>query len=68
MSVDELRTSDVMAHPLDALDAGSDIGHFGRLVFTIVARRAGIYAPLSGEVYAHIADYYEHKAGVTSKL
>jgi hypothetical protein len=28
----------MMAHLLDALDAGQDIGHYGRLVFAIVAR------------------------------
>jgi hypothetical protein len=27
-----------MAHLLDALDAGQDIGHYGRLVFAMVAR------------------------------
>ena len=34
----ELRKSDMMAHLLDALDAGKDIGHYGRLVFAMVAR------------------------------
>ncbi len=38
MSVEELRGSDVMRHLLDALEAGLDIGHYGRLVFAIVAR------------------------------
>lgn len=33
-----LRDSDVMAHLLDALDEGKDIGHYGRLVFAMVAR------------------------------
>jgi hypothetical protein len=28
----------MMAHLLDALEAGKDIGHYGRLTFTIVAR------------------------------
>ena len=36
--VEELRKSDMMAHLLDALDAGKDIGHYGRLVFAMVAR------------------------------
>ena len=36
--VDELRNSDVMSHLLDALDTGQDIGHYGRLVFTMVGR------------------------------
>lgn len=38
MAVAELRKSDMMAHLLDALDAGKDIGHYGRLVFAMVAR------------------------------
>ncbi len=38
MSVKELRKSDMMAHLLSALDAGKDIGHYGRLVFAMVAR------------------------------
>ena len=38
MAVDDLRNSDVMAHLLDALEAGKDIGHYGRLVFAMVAR------------------------------
>src|SRR5690242_7145278 len=35
---EELRKSDVMAHLLDALEAGQDIGHYGRLVFAMVGR------------------------------
>ncbi|NEQ20780.1 MAG: hypothetical protein F6K28_16410, partial [Microcoleus sp. SIO2G3] len=38
MAVEDLRKSDVMAHLLDSLDAGKDIGHYGRLVFAMVAR------------------------------
>jgi DNA primase large subunit len=38
MAVKELRKNGMMAHLLDALDAGKDIGHYGRLVFTMVAR------------------------------
>ena len=37
-AVEELRKSDMMAHLLDALDQGKDIGHYGRLVFAMVAR------------------------------
>jgi hypothetical protein len=33
-----LRDSRMMAHLLDALEAGKDIGHYGRLTFAIVAR------------------------------
>ncbi len=38
MAFEELRKSGMMAHLLDALDAGEDIGHYGRLVFAMVAR------------------------------
>jgi hypothetical protein len=38
MPVEELRKSDVMAHLLDALADGQDIGHYGRLVFAMVGR------------------------------
>jgi DNA primase large subunit len=34
----ELRQSPMMAHLLDALEAGTDIGHYGRLTFVMVAR------------------------------
>lgn len=33
----DLRQNDMMAHLMDALDAGKDIGHYGRLVFAMVA-------------------------------
>ena len=33
-----LRSSRMMAHLIDSLEAGRDIGHYGRLVFAIVAR------------------------------
>ena len=36
--IEELRRSPLMAHLLDALDRGEDIGHYGRLVFVMVAR------------------------------
>lgn len=35
--IEILRRDAMMAHLLDALDAGKDIGHYGRLVFTMVA-------------------------------
>lgn len=38
MSLEQLRSSPTMAHLLDALEARRDIGHYGRLVFAIVAR------------------------------
>jgi hypothetical protein len=34
----ELRDSPMMAHLLDALEKGTDIGHYGRLTFAMVAR------------------------------
>ena len=34
----ELRKDSMMAHLLDSLNAGKDIGHYGRLVFAMVAR------------------------------
>jgi hypothetical protein len=33
----ELRKSPMMVHLLEALEAGQDIGHYGRLVFAMVA-------------------------------
>jgi hypothetical protein len=38
MSVEDLRHSPMMSHTLDALEGGEDIGHYGRLVFTMVGR------------------------------
>jgi hypothetical protein len=36
--VESLRKNEMMAHLLDALDASKDIGHYGRLVFTMIGR------------------------------
>jgi hypothetical protein len=38
MSLDALRQNSMMAHLIDALQAHQDIGHYGRLVFAMVAR------------------------------
>ena len=38
MAIGELRQEPMMAHLLDSLDRGKDIGHYGRLVFVMVAR------------------------------
>ncbi len=38
MSVEDLRQSPMMDHLLNALDKGEDIGHYGRLVFAMIAR------------------------------
>lgn len=35
---DNLRDSEMMAHLLDSLNTGTDIGHYGRLVFVMVSR------------------------------
>ena len=35
---EELRRSPMMARLVDALDEGTDVGHYGRLVFAMVAR------------------------------
>jgi hypothetical protein len=35
---EELRKDPMMAHLLDSLIAGTDVGHYGRLVFAMVAR------------------------------
>lgn len=35
--IEALRADSMMAHLLDALEAGKDVGHYGRLVFTMVA-------------------------------
>ncbi len=36
--VEALREDSMMAHLLDALDRGEDIGHYGRLTFVMIAR------------------------------
>jgi len=38
MPIADLRSSNMMTHILDALEDGKDIGHYGRLVFTIIAQ------------------------------
>lgn len=38
MSERQLRESPMMGYLLDSLEEGCDIGHFGRLTFTLVAR------------------------------
>jgi hypothetical protein len=38
MSAAQLRKNGMMAHLMDALTRGEDIGHYGRLVFVMVAR------------------------------
>jgi len=38
MALQDLRNNDMMAHLLDALERGADIGHYGRLVFALIGR------------------------------
>ena len=38
MALKDLRQNEMMAHLMDALDKGQDIGHYGRLVFVMVGR------------------------------
>ena len=38
MALQDLRRNGMMTHLLDALERGEDIGHYGRLVFAMVAR------------------------------
>ena len=38
MAVEDLRQSPMMAHMLEALEKGEDIGHYGRLVFAMIGR------------------------------
>ncbi len=38
VAMEDLRKNAMMAHLLDALEEGKDIGHYGRLVFAMVAR------------------------------
>ncbi len=51
MSVAELRKNGMMAHLMDALSQGEDIGHYGRLVFVMVES---------------ITEYHEEKAEAQS--
>lgn len=38
MGRDEMRTNSMMAHLLEALEAGNSVGHYGRLVMAMVGR------------------------------
>ena len=50
MAVQDLRQSAMMSHLLTALERGEDIGHYGRLVFVMVAR----YFLSDGEIVEHL--------------
>src|ERR1043165_199485 len=38
MDLEQLRKNGMMAHLMDSMEKGEDIGHYGRLVFVMVAR------------------------------
>src|ERR1043165_678833 len=38
MPIEELKNEPMMAHLIDHLDSGLGIGHYGRLIFAMVAR------------------------------
>ena len=54
--VRELRRDPIMAHLLDALEAGVDLGHDGRLVFAIVARHFIDEAEFVKRLHSNLAD------------
>lgn len=61
MATNDLRKNPTMAHLLDALDEGKDIGHYGRLVFAIVAS----YFMSADDVVSHLQkaqDFSEEEA------
>lgn len=39
MAAEEMRKNGMMAHLMDSLEQGQDIGHYGKLVFAMVAHR-----------------------------
>ena len=39
MQLEELKKSEMIAHLIDSLDQGQDIGHYGRLTLVIVAQK-----------------------------
>ena len=61
MPVTDLRRSPMMAHLLDALEQGEDIGHYGRLTFAMIGRHFLDRDELVGWL-AKGGDADEHKA------
>ena len=57
----ELRNDSMMAHLLDSLDAGKDIGHYGRLTFAMVARHFLSHEEVVGWL-TRDSDFDEEKA------
>ncbi len=50
MPIDDLRKNNTMAYLLDALDEGTDIGHYGRLTFAMVAQYFADEQEIVGEL------------------
>ncbi|KPQ35426.1 MAG: DNA primase large subunit [Phormidesmis priestleyi Ana] len=50
MAIEDLRNNNTMAHILDALEEGTDIGHYGRLTFVMVAQ----YFADEDEIVSHL--------------
>ena len=61
--LDELRKDRMMARLLDDLEAGSDIGHYGRLIVAMIARHFLAENELVS-LLAHDRDFPEEKARV----
>jgi hypothetical protein len=62
MAVKDLKRSPMMAHLLDALERGEDIGHYGQLTFAMIARHFLTEEELV-KVLAKGKDMTESKAG-----
>lgn len=61
--ISELKKNGMMAHLLDSLEQGQDIGHYGRLVFAMVAR----HFMSDEELLAHLTrdkDFSESQAAL----
>ena len=61
---EELRNSPMMAHLLDALEQGTDIGHYGRLTFVMVARH---FLP-DGEIVELLSHQPDHNTADSHAL
>ncbi len=59
--LDELKKNGMMAHLIESLEAGKDIGHYGRLTFAMVARHFLDEAELKA-ILAKDKDFSESQA------
>lgn len=59
--IEALREDRMMAHLLDSLEAGKDIGHYGRLTFAMVARHFLTHEEMLAELMKD-RDFSEEKA------